>query len=491
MDEIVWTPAVDLAASIDAGELSSKEVTQAFVDRSTSVDGDIHAYLEMTAERALKEAGEADERRSRGQARSRYDGVPIAYKDLFVTKGVTSTSGSRILQGFVPPYDATVVARCADAGLPMLGKLNMDEFAMGSSTENSGFGPSRNPWDTDRVPGGSSGGSTALVAAGGAPWAWGTDTGGSVRQPASLCGLVGVKPTYGLVSRYGMIAFASSLDQAGPITRTVSDAAALLELAAGRDPMDSTCIPQDPPDYLTGIDGGIAGLRIGIISGLDDEGTQSGVQTRVEEGYQRLEKLGAVLEEVTLPSFEYGLSAYYLLAPAEASSNLARYDGVRYGHRAAGAEDIVRMTSATREEGFGPEVKRRIMLGTYALSAGYYDAYYGKAQKVRTLITRDLANAYESVDLIACPTSPTTAFALGERTADPLAMYLSDVFTVPVNLAGNAAVSVPCGTSPDDGLPVGLQLIAKSLDEKTMFRAAHAFEQDLGWIHSAEGRPPL
>ncbi|MDQ3914790.1 MAG: Asp-tRNA(Asn)/Glu-tRNA(Gln) amidotransferase subunit GatA [Actinomycetota bacterium] len=492
MDELIWTPAVDLAAAIAAGDVSAAEVTEAFVARGEAVEGSIHAYLATTPDRALEEAAAADERRATGAARSPYDGVPVGYKDLFVTRGVRSTSGSKILDDFVPPYDATVVARCSGAGLPMLGKLNMDEFAMGSSTENSGYGPSRNPWDTDRVPGGSSGGSTALVAAGGAPWTWGTDTGGSVRQPAALCGLVGVKPTYGLVSRYGMIAFASSLDQAGPITRTVKDAAALLGLAAGGDPMDSTCITGAAPDFLTGIEDGVAGLRIGIMPELESgEGTQAGVLTRVQEAYRRLEKLGATLEEVSLPSFEYGLSAYYLLAPAEASSNLARYDGVRYGHRASGAGDIVRMTSKTREEGFGAEVKRRIMLGTYALSAGYYDAYYGKAQKVRTLITRDLAKAYESVDLIACPTSPTTAFRLGERTSDPLAMYLSDVFTVPVNLAGNAAISVPCGTSPDDGLPVGLQLIAKSLDEKTMLRAAYAFEQDLGWIDSPEGRPPL
>ncbi|HEV2755880.1 MAG TPA: Asp-tRNA(Asn)/Glu-tRNA(Gln) amidotransferase subunit GatA [Actinomycetota bacterium] len=492
MDELIWASAVELASAMSAGEVSATEVTEAFVARGEAVEGSINAYLTTTPERALEEAAAADERRATGAARSSYDGVPIAYKDLFVTRGVRSTSGSKILDGFVPPYDATVVARCSGAGLPMLGKLNMDEFAMGSSTENSGYGPSRNPWDTDCVPGGSSGGSTALVAAGGAPWTWGTDTGGSVRQPAALCGLVGAKPTYGLVSRYGMIAFASSLDQAGPITRTVKDAAALLSLAAGGDPMDSTCIPGAAPDFLEGIEDGIAGLRIGVMPELESgEGTQPGVLARVQEAYRRLEKLGATLEEVSLPSFEYGLSAYYLLAPAEASSNLARYDGVRYGHRAGGAEDIVRMTSRTREEGFGPEVKRRIMLGTYALSAGYYDAYYGKAQKVRTLITRDLTKAYESVDLIACPTSPTTAFRIGERTADPLAMYLSDVFTVPVNLAGNAAISVPCGTSPDDGLPVGLQLIAPSLDEKTMFRAAYAFEQDLGWITSPEGRPSL
>ena len=340
------------------------------------------------------------------------------------------------------------------------------------------------------MPGGSSGGSAAIVAAGGAPWSWGTDTGGSIRQPASLCGLVGVKPTYGLVSRYGIIAFASSLDQAGPFARTVEDAAALLSLVAGPDGRDATSIPAPPPNFLGGIDGGVKGMKIGIVKEFMGEGNDPGVRTRVDEAYTRLEKLGATIEEVSLPSFEYGISAYYLVAPAECSANLARYDGVRYGLRAEG-DDIIRMTSRTRAQGFGAEVKRRIMLGTYALSAGYYDAYYGKAQKVRTLIARELEETYEKVDLVACPTSPTTAFRLGERSDDPLAMYLSDVFTVAVNLAGNAAINVPCGTSPDDGLPVGLQLIAPALAEPLMFRAAYAFEQDLGWITSPEGRPAL
>ena len=481
MSELIWATATELADGLAGGEVTSREITQALLDRADEVDPKIHAYLERTAERALREAEAADERRSSGNARSAFDGVPIAYKDIFVTRGVTTTCGSKILEDFVPPYDATVVSRCDAAGLPMLGKLNMDEFAMGSSTENSAYGPTRNPWDMDTVPGGSSGGSVALVAAGASPWAWGTDTGGSIRQPASLCGLVGVKPTYGLVSRYGMIAFASSLDQAGPITRSVSDAAALLGLAAGGDDMDSTCLKEPVPDYLDGIDRGIEGMRIGVVEEFQGEGSQPGVRARVDEALRRLEKLGATLEEVSLPSFEHGISAYYLIAPAECSSNLARYDGVRYGHRAADADDIVKMTSRTREEGFGDEVKRRIMLGTYALSAGYYDAYYGKAQKVRTLIVRELEQAYAKVDLIVSPTSPTTAFKLGERTDDPLAMYLSDVFTVPVNLAGNCAISVPCGLSDDDGLPVGLQIIAKSLDEKTMLRAAYAFEQDLGF----------
>jgi aspartyl-tRNA(Asn)/glutamyl-tRNA(Gln) amidotransferase subunit A len=490
MSDLIWTSAVDLAKSLDAGDVSSTEITTAFLERCKEVDSSLGAFLNLTEEQALAAAKESDERRETGKKVSFVDGIPVAYKDLFVTKSVTTTTGSRILEGWVPPYDATVVQRGHAAGLPMLGKTNMDEFAMGSSTENSGFFPARNPWDTTRVPGGSSGGSAAIVAAGGAPWAWGTDTGGSVRQPASLCGIVGMKPTYGLVSRYGMVAFASSLDQAGPLTRTVADAAALLQLVCGHDAMDSTSIPQPAPNFLDGIDDGIKGMRIGVVSEFRGEGLQPGVRTRVDEAYERLEKLGASLEEVSLPSFEHGISAYYLIAPAEASANLARYDGVRYGLRVEG-NDIVEMTSRTRDAGFGAEVKRRVMLGTYALSAGYYDAYYGKAQKVRTLIIQELEHAYSSVDLIVCPTSPTTAFELGARTDNPLEMYLSDIFTVPVNLAGNAGISVPCGLSPEDGLPVGLQLIAKALDEKTMFRAAHAFEKDLGWIDSPEGRPPL
>jgi aspartyl-tRNA(Asn)/glutamyl-tRNA(Gln) amidotransferase subunit A len=490
MADLHWMPATEIADGLARGDLSATEVTEALIRRADEVDAKLGLYLNRTDDRARTDAKAADERRTKGQSRSAFDGIPIAYKDLFVTKDVVTTCGSLILEGYVPPYDATVVRRCSEAGLPLLGKTNMDEFAMGSSTENSGYQPTRNPWDESCVPGGSSGGSAALVASGAAPWAWGTDTGGSIRQPASLCGIVGVKPTYGSVSRYGMIAFASSLDQAGPLTRTVKDAAALLTLAAGHDPLDSTSIPEAVPDPLDGIEDGISGMRIGIVKEFMTEGLDAGVRSRVDEAYTRLEKLGAKLEEVSLPSFLFGISAYYLIAPAECSANLARYDGVRYGLRAAG-DDIVQMTSRTRDEGFGAEVKRRIMLGTYALSAGYYDAYYGKAQKVRTLIARDLDDAYSKVDLIACPTSPTTAFRLGERTQDPLAMYLSDVFTVPVNLAGNAAISVPCGLSPDDGLPVGLQLIAKALDEKTMFRAAHAFEQDLGFATSAEGRPQL
>ena len=489
MAELHWEDAGELARALDSGEVSAVEIAEALVERTERVEGILHAYLCRTHERALEEAAAADGRRATGEARSRFDGVPLGYKDIFATRGVPTTCGSRILEGWLPPYDATVVARCTDAGLPMLGKLNLDEFAMGSSTENSGYWPTSNPWDPERVPGGSSGGPAAAVAAGAVPWAWGTDTGGSVRQPAALCGVVGVKPTYGLVSRYGLVAFASSLDQAGPLARSVRDCAALLELAAGHDPLDSTSFPGSPPRYLDGIDSGIEGLRIGLVKEFVP--SQEGVRLKLDEAYARLEKLGAKLEEVSLPSFEQAIPAYYLIAPAEASSNLARYDGVRYGLRASEDSDIVTMMSRTREEGFGAEVKRRIMLGTYALSAGYYDAYYGKAQKVRTLIIRDLEHAYSSLDLIACPTSPTTAFKLGDKTADPLAMYLSDVFTVPVNLAGSAAISLPCGLAPEDGLPVGLQIIAKALDEKTMFRAAYAFEQDLGLAGSDEGRPPL
>ncbi|MGH2753286.1 MAG: Asp-tRNA(Asn)/Glu-tRNA(Gln) amidotransferase subunit GatA [Actinomycetota bacterium] len=489
MNDLCWRSATELASALASGEISSVEITEALIARAEAIDPKIHAYLERTDEAALEAARGADERRTKGESLSGYDGVPIGYKDIFCTTGVRTTMGSKILENFVPPYSATVVECCSGAGLPSLGKLNLDEFAMGSSTEWSAFGPTRNPWDTGSVPGGSSGGPAAVVAAGAAPWSWGTDTGGSVRQPASLCGVVGVKPTYGRVSRYGIIAFASSLDQAGPFTRTVEDSAALLQIAAGADPMDATSIPDEVPDYLEGIDAGVNGMKIGLVTEFEAaEGTQPGVRRRVEEAYARLEKLGATLVEVSLPSFEYGISAYYLVAPAEASSNLARYDGVRYGLRLDDT-DIVKMTSRTRDEGFGPEVKRRIMLGTYALSAGYYDAYYGKAQKTRTLIIRDLERAYADVDLIVCPTSPTTAFKFGERIADPLAMYLSDIFTVPVNMAGNAAISLPCGLSEDDGLPVGLQIIARSLDEKTMFRAAYAFEQDLGFATDPEMRP--
>jgi len=470
----------ELAGLLARGETTAVEVTEHALARIRATDDLLHAFLTVTDEQALADARAVDEARAAGEPLGPLAGVPLALKDVLVTKGLRTTAGSRILEEFRPPYDATVVARLRRAGVVVLGKTNMDEFAMGSSTENSGFGPTRNPWDPTRVPGGSSGGSAAAVAAGQAVLGIGTDTGGSIRQPASLCGIVGVKPTYGLVSRYGLIAFASSLDQVGPFARDVRGAAALLEAVAGHDPLDSTSIPDAPTDVTSGLERGVEGMRIGRVAELfPSEGTEPGVLARVNEGVDRLERLGARVEECSLPSFEYALSAYYLIAPAEASSNLARYDGVRWGLRAKDATDVVDMMQRTRETGFGAEVKRRIMLGTYALSAGYYDAYYGQAQKVRTLVLRDLERAFERFDLLVGPTTPTVAFPLGARVDDPLAMYLSDVFTVPVNLAGNAAVSVPAGLA--EGLPVGLQLIAPALGEATMLRAAWAFEQDLGF----------
>jgi aspartyl-tRNA(Asn)/glutamyl-tRNA(Gln) amidotransferase subunit A len=470
--------AHELADRFAAGEATAVAATEAALERIHATDERLHAFLTVTGEQALRDAAGVDAARERGQPLGPLAGVPLALKDVLVTKGVRTTAGSKILDEFFPPYDATVVTRLHQAGVVILGKTNMDEFAMGSSTENSGFGPTRNPWDPSRVPGGSSGGSAAAVAAGQATLGIGTDTGGSIRQPASLCGIVGVKPTYGLVSRYGLIAFASSLDQVGPLTRDVRDAATLLEAIAGHDPMDATSIPDAPTDFSSRLEAGVDGLRVGVVDELFLEGTDPGVLARVREALDRLERLGARLEPCSLPSFEYALSAYYLIAPAECSSNLARYDGVRWGLRAKDAGDVVDMMQRTRQAGFGPEVKRRVMLGTYALSAGYYDAYYGQAQKVRTLVLRELEAAFQRFDLLAGPTSPSVAFPIGERVDDPLAMYLSDVFTIPVNLAGNAAVSVPAGLA--DGLPVGLQLIAPALGEATMLRAAWAFEQDLG-----------
>ena len=477
--------ATSLVELLRSGEVSAAEVTRSVLERIEEVEGDVRAYVTLTPEAALAKAASVDEARARGEDPGPLAGVPIAIKDIIVTKGVRTTAGSRILHNYVPPYSATVAERLDAAGLPMLGKTNLDEFAMGSSTENSAWFPTHNPWDLSRVPGGSSGGSAAAVAAGEAVWSIGTDTGGSIRQPASLCGVVGLKPTYGLVSRSGLIAFASSLDQAGPFTRSVADAALLLQVMAGHDPRDATSLPSPVTDYSAGIAGGVKGLRIGVVSQLMGEGVQPGVRTRVRAAIDALERLGAEIGEVSLPTFDTGIDVYYLIAPAEASANLARFDGVRYGLRVDG-EDVARMNSLTRSEGFGPEVKRRIMLGTYALSAGYYDAYYGKAQKARTLIIRDFARAYESFDLLASPTSPTTAFGIGERTQDPLTMYLSDVCTVPSSLAGAAAISIPAGLAPEDGLPVGLQLMGRALDEATVLRAAHALEQELG----ATPRPP-
>ena len=469
----------ELSGKMARREASSREATEAALSRVKETDGKIGAFLAVAAERALEAARASDERRARGEVRSPLDGVPVAVKDIFLTRGIETTAGSRILQGFVPPYDATAVERLERAGAVVLGKLNMDEFAMGSSTENSAYKPGRNPYDLSRTPGGSSGGSAAAVAARQVFGALGTDTGGSIRQPASFCGVVGLKPTYGRVSRYGVIAFASSLDQVGPLARTVGDAALLLGAVAGHDPRDMTSSPRPVPDYLAGIEGGAGGLRVGVPREWLQGGVEPGVERAVQDGLETLRRLGATLVEVSLPHTRYAVAAYYLIAPAEASSNLARYDGVRFGLSVRGGS-LRDMYGRTRDRGFGPEPKRRIMLGTYALSAGYYDAYYLRAQKVRTLIRRDFDRAFESCDLVAGPVSPTVAFRLGEKVGDPLQMYLADIFTIPCNLAALPGLSLPCGMHPGERLPVGLQLVGRPFDEATLFRAARALERELG-----------
>jgi aspartyl-tRNA(Asn)/glutamyl-tRNA(Gln) amidotransferase subunit A len=475
----------ELAERFHRCELTPSEVTRAYLARIEALDPQVKAYLTITADQALRQAADADARFRAGAARGPLDGVPIALKDVLCTRGIRTTCGSKILEGFVPPYDATAVARLADAGAVLLGKLNMDEFAMGSSTENSGFFPTRNPWDLTRVPGGSSGGSAAAVAADLAAAALGTDTGGSIRQPAAFCGDVGLKPTYGRVSRYGLVAFASSLDQIGPLAKDVEDAAIMLQTIAGHDPMDSTSVDIPVPDYRAGLGQGVERLRVGIPAEYFIEGLDPEVEAAVRAAIQVLETLGARSEPVSLPHTEYGLAAYYLIAPAEASSNLARYDGVKYGLRVPRARDLIEMYSRTRAAGFGAEVKRRIMLGAYALSAGYYDAYYGKAQRVRTLVRRDFQQAFERVDVIAAPTTPGVAFKFGEKE-DPLQMYLNDVFTIPVNLSGLPGVSLPAGFTMA-GLPIGLQLIGRAFDEATLLRVAHAYERATGW----HGRKPV
>lgn len=486
MAELWQLDAAELARSIAAGEVSAAEVVEAHLARIEVVEAEVHAFITPTPDLARAQAGAVDASRAAGEPLGPLAGVPLALKDVICVDGVRTTAGSRILGDHVPPYDATATAALRGAGIPIVGKANMDEFAMGSSTENSAFGVTRNPWDLARVPGGSSGGSAAAVAAGMAALGLGTDTGGSIRQPAALCGVVGMRPTYGRVSRYGLIAFASSLDQIGPFGRTVRDAALLLRVIAGHDPRDSTSVRDAVPDYVAGLDRGVEGLRIGVVAEGLGEGTQPGVRARIGEAAERFARLGCEVGEASLPSFDVALSAYYLIAPAECSSNLARYDGVRYGYRAAEGRDIVDLNCRTRAEGFGDEVKRRIMLGTYALSAGYYEAYYGKAQKVRTLVIRDFERAYRRFDLLLTPTSPTTAFKIGEKVDDPLAMYLSDLFTIPTNLAGAAGISIPCGLA-EDGLPVGLQLLGPPLSEELLLRAAYAFEQDLG----PAPRPPM
>jgi len=465
--------AIELAASIRSGERSAADVVEAHLGAIEASEPSIHAFNTVTADQARAAAAEVDRAIAAGEPVGPLAGVPIAVKDNLCTNGVATTCSSRILEGWVPPYDATVVQRLAAAGAITVGKTNLDEFAMGSSTENSAFGPTRNPVDLSRVPGGSSGGSAAAVAAGFAPLSLGSDTGGSIRQPAAFCGVVGVKPTYGLVSRYGLVAFASSLDQVGPFATTVADAALLLEVIAGHDPADATSIPQPAPVISAHLDDGVAGLRVGLITELMGEGIAPDVAARVREAADALAAAGATMEEVSVPAVTYGLSAYYLIAPAEASSNLARFDGVRYGLR-VDAPTTHEMMVATRTAGFGPEVKRRIMLGTYALSAGYYDAFYGQAQKVRTLICRDFAAAYERFDVLLSPTTPTTAFELG-AIEDPLTMYLNDICTIPTNLAGDAAMSVPFGTDVS-GLPVGVQVLAPALGEVPMFQVAAAIE---------------
>jgi aspartyl-tRNA(Asn)/glutamyl-tRNA(Gln) amidotransferase subunit A len=474
--ELTDLTLLELAQKLAAKEVSSVEVTRACLARIGRVDRAIGAFLKVDEEGALAQAKASDERRARGGA-GRLDGVPVALKDMFLTEGVETTAASRILKGFVPPYDGTPTRLMKDAGMPILGKLNQDEFAMGSSNENSAFGPCRNPWDPSRTPGGSSGGSAAAVASREVFGALGTDTGGSIRQPAALTNTVGLKPTYGRVSRYGVIAFASSLDQVGPIARTVSDAAALLQVLAVHDPHDATSANVPAPDYSAQLEAGVAGKTLGLPREYFVEGMDPEVERAVREAARVYERLGAKVVDVSLPHTKYALATYYLIAPAEASANLARYDGVGYGARAKAAKGLRETYLQTREDGFGPEVKRRIMLGTYALSAGYYDAYYLKAQKVRTLIRRDFSQAFEKVDAIISPTSPVPAFKIGEKVADPLAMYLVDVFTLPCNLAGLPGLSLPCGFTKA-GLPIGLQILGKPFDEAGVLRIARAYERE-------------
>jgi aspartyl-tRNA(Asn)/glutamyl-tRNA(Gln) amidotransferase subunit A len=479
-NELVRSSAAELAGLIAAGEASAVEVTRAHLDRIDAVDPRVHAFLHVDAEGALSAAADVDARRAAGEALGPLAGVPIAVKDVLTTKGVPTTAGSKILEGWRPPYDATIVRRLRDAGLVILGKTNMDEFAMGSSTEYSAFGPTRNPWDLDRIPGGSGGGSAAAVAAYEAPLAIGSDTGGSIRQPGAVTGTVGAKPTYGGTSRYGLIAFSSSLDTPGPCARTIEDAALLHAVIAGHDPADSTSIPAPVPPVVEaarqGASGDLSGVRVGLVRQFAGEGAEPGVAAVFRETVEALVKLGAEVVEVSCPHFEYALPAYYLIAPSEASSNLARFDGVRYGLRVGddGTHSLEEVMSLTRDAGFGAEVKRRIILGTFALSSGYYDAYYGQAQKVRTLIGRDFAAAFEQADVLIAPTTPFVAFPFGSRTGDPYQMYLADLFTIPSNLYGGPAISVPCGLS--EGLPVGLQVMAPTMADDRMYRVGAALE---------------
>ena len=471
--------AAEMAAALTSGEISSVELTQQHLDRINQVDKDVHAFLHVDTEGALAQARDVDSKRKSGEKLSPLAGVPLALKDVLVQKGVPTTCGSKMLEGWRPPYDSTVVTRLRENGIVILGKTNMDEFAMGSSTENSAYGPTHNPWDLTRIPGGSGGGSSAALAAFEAPLAIGTDTGGSIRQPAAVTGTVGVKPTYGGVSRYGLVAFSSSLDQAGPCARTVLDAAYLHEAIGGYDRMDSTSINQPiPPVVAAAKDGNIKGMKIGVIKELQGDGYQAGVLKLFNQSLELLASLGAEIVEVSCKYFDYALAAYYLIAPSECSSNLARFDAMRYGIRVGegSAEDVM---NATRQLGFGREVKRRIILGTYALSSGYYDAYYGSAQKVRTLISRDFDNAFNHADVLVSPTAPTTAFKIGEKANDPIAMYLNDIATIPTNLAGIGGMSIPSGLAEEDGLPAGFQIMAPAMQDDRMYRVGAALESAL------------
>jgi aspartyl-tRNA(Asn)/glutamyl-tRNA(Gln) amidotransferase subunit A len=480
VSELIRKNASELVELLNKGEVSSVEVTQAHLDRSAAVDGDVHSYLYQNPETALAAAANIDRRRAAGEKLNLLAGLPIAVKDNLTTTDAPTTSGSKILEGWVPPYDATVVTKLREAGMPILGKTNLDEFAMGSSTEFSAYGASHNPWDLDRIPGGSGGGSSSVVASFQAPLAIGSDTGGSIRFPASVTGTVGIKPTYGAVSRYGLIALASSLDQIGPVSRNVLDSALLQDVIAGHDPHDSTSLPESlgsMAEAARKLD--VKGMRIGVIKELMGAGFQPGVMARFQESINLLQEAGAEIVEVSCPNFEYAIAAYYLILPAEASSNLAKFDSVRFGLRVApeGNPTIERVMAATREAGFGPEVKRRIILGTYALSSGSYDKYYGAALKVRTLIQRDFEAAFAKADVLVSPTAPTTAFKLGEKLEDPLAMYLNDIATIPANLAGIPGMSIPNGLAEEDGLPVGIQLLAPAREDARLYQVGAALEK--------------
>ena len=499
MSELIQLSAAELSAKLVAREVSSVEVTQAHLDRIAAVDGDVHAFLHVNAD-AVAAAARVDERRASGDSLGELAGVPIAIKDVLCTLGMPSTAGSKILEGWIPPYDATPVALLREAGLIPLGKTNMDEFAMGSSTEHSAYGPTKNPWDLERIPGGSGGGSAAAVAAFEAPLALGSDTGGSIRQPAAVTGSVGVKPTYGGVSRYGAIALASSLDQVGPVSRTVLDSALLHDVIGKHDPRDSTSLRDAWPSFAAAAREGaraesLKGLRVGVVKQLDSPGFQPGGSARFHETLELLTSQGAEIVEVSAPHFEYAVAAYYVILPAEASSNLAKFDSVRFGLRVnpPGGGTVEDVMAATREAGFGPEVKRRIILGTYALSAGYYDAYYGSAQKVRTLIQKDFSDAFDQADVLVSPSAPTTAFKFGEKLADPLAMYLNDVTTIPANLAGVPGMSLPMGLADEDGLPVGFQVMAPAREDARLYRFGATLERLLEekWGHTLLSQAPV